>query len=287
MNQNIAIAEAGPLAEITIGDIMLNAPLLEKIDHMAKIMASAKATIPKHLAGSEGDCWAVIMQAIQWRMNPFAVAQKTHFVNGAIGYEAQLVNAVIANSGMIDGAFHYEYRGEGQNIECRVGAVLRGDSAITWGEWLNINSVQTKNSPLWKSNPKQQLAYLQVKNWARLYAPGAILGVYTPDELSDRPIERDITPPRENRVENLKAKLADNVILEVDTDEDSVDDTLTYAMVADLLNNATSLKELNAAVPLLAEFTGTGDNSKFRKELGALYQTRMAQLNAAADEISR
>ena len=41
----------------------------------------------------------------------------------------------------------------------------------------------TKNSPLWKTNPKQQLGYLQVKNWARLYCPGAILGVYTPDEF--------------------------------------------------------------------------------------------------------
>lgn len=35
------------------------------------------------------------MQAVQWGMNPFAVAQKTHFVSGKIGYEAQLVNAVI------------------------------------------------------------------------------------------------------------------------------------------------------------------------------------------------
>ena len=52
-------------------------------------------------------------------MNPFSVAQKTHFVNGAIGYEAQLVNAVICNSGMVDGSFHYEYRDEGGALECR------------------------------------------------------------------------------------------------------------------------------------------------------------------------
>jgi hypothetical protein len=41
---------------------------------------------------------AIVMQAMQWGMNPYAVAQKTHLVNGVLGYEAQLVNAVIASS---------------------------------------------------------------------------------------------------------------------------------------------------------------------------------------------
>jgi hypothetical protein len=134
---------------------------------------------------------AVVMQAMQWGMNPFAVAQKTHIVNGQLGYEAQLVNAVVQGSNAIKGAFHYEYKGASPAMECRVGAVLRGDSAITWGEWLNENKVTTKNSPLWKTNPKQQLGYLQVKNWARLYTPGAILGVYTPDEF-DQPQPRNM-----------------------------------------------------------------------------------------------
>lgn len=44
--------------------------------------------------------------------------------------------------------------------------------------------------------PKQQIAYLAVKYWARLYCPEVVLGVYTPEELEDRPI-KDITPPKE------------------------------------------------------------------------------------------
>ena len=120
--------------------------------------------------------------------NPFAVAQKTHLVNGVLGYEAQLVNAVVQNSGAVRGAPHYEYRGEGPALECRVGFVLRGQTEITWGEFLRSDSVTTKNSPLWKTNPKQQLGYLQIKNWARAYAPGAIMGVYTTDELDDSPV---------------------------------------------------------------------------------------------------
>jgi hypothetical protein len=33
---------------------------------------------------------------------------------------------------------------------------------------------------------RQQLAYLAVKRWARLYCPDVILGVYTADEVDER-----------------------------------------------------------------------------------------------------
>ncbi|EPJ5401292.1 hypothetical protein AF48_02763 [Klebsiella aerogenes MGH 62] len=170
---------------------------INQLVRFAELMAQSKATVPQHLAGKPADCLAVTMQAAQWGMNPFAVAQKTHIVNGTLGYEAQLVNAVVQRSGAIKGRFHYEYKGEGASLECRVGAVIRGEQEITWNEWLCISSVTTKNSPLWKTNPKQQFGYLQVKNWARAHTPGAILGVYTPDELQDAAprVERDITPP--------------------------------------------------------------------------------------------
>ncbi|EDQ8561751.1 TPA: recombinase RecT [Citrobacter freundii] len=170
---------------------------MNQLVRFAELMAQSKATVPQHLAGKPADCLAVTMQAAQWGMNPFAVAQKTHIVNGTLGYEAQLVNAVVQRSGAIKGRFHYEYKGEGSSLECRVGAVIRGEQEITWNEWLCISSVTTKNSPLWKTNPKQQFGYLQVKNWARAHTPGAILGVYTPDELQETPVrvERDITPP--------------------------------------------------------------------------------------------
>lgn len=186
-------------APVSATSIMMNDEAMNRIVSAAKLMAAAKVTVPKHLQGSEGDCMAVTMQATQWQMNPFAVAQKTHLVNGTLGYEAQLVHAVLQSTKAIRGTFNYEYQGSGNDLTCRVGAVLNGDSEIIWGEWLASASVTTKNSPLWKTNPEQQLGYLQVKNWARKYAPGAILGVYTVDELMDSPpMEKNITPGRQN-----------------------------------------------------------------------------------------
>lgn len=174
--------------------MIFNGDMLDKMQSLANLMATSKVTVPAHFRGQPGDCLAVVMQAMQWQMNPYAVAQKTFLVSGVLGYEAQLVNAVIQNSGAIKGRFHYEYKGEGQNISCRVGAVISGEGEITWGEWLSAASVTTKNSPLWKTNPQQQLGYLQVKNWGRAFCPGAILGVYTPDELEPVVAEKELNP---------------------------------------------------------------------------------------------
>lgn len=164
---------------------LLDGDSMDKMLRLAKHMAESTISIPEHLRGKVGDCLAIVTQAMLWNMNPFAVAQKTHIVSGRLGYEAQLVIAVVMNSGAIRGSFRFDYRGEGDALECRVGAVLRGETEVTWGEWLRSAAVITKNSPLWKTNPRQQLGYLQAKNWSRLNVPGAILGVYSVDELED------------------------------------------------------------------------------------------------------
>jgi hypothetical protein len=157
----------------------------DKIWRMADALANSHLSVPKELKGNIGDCLAIVTQALIWGLNPFAVAQKAHVINGKLGYEAQLVNAVVMQSGAIKGHFHYEYRGAGNTLECRVGAVLAGETQITWNEFYCVGDVKVKNSPLWATNPKQQLGYLQVKNWARAFTPGAVLGVYTADELRD------------------------------------------------------------------------------------------------------
>lgn len=155
----------------------------------ADVMSQAVVMVPKHLHGKPADCLSITLQAMRWRMDPFVVAGKTHVVNGNLGYEAQLVVAVLKNSGAVRGRPHYEYRGDGQALECRAGFVPAGEDAIVWTEWLSIGGITTKNSPLWKVNPKQQFGYLQARNWARLYAPDALLGVYTDDELQVIPAQ--------------------------------------------------------------------------------------------------
>ncbi|SET16685.1 RecT family recombinase [Thorsellia anophelis] len=186
-------------------NIIFSPENLMAIQKFAEVMAQGVVTVPRHLQGKPADCLAVVLHATQWGMNPFSVAQKTHLVNGILGYEAQLVNAAIMASGAIQGHFKYEYIGNWEQfnptkadsevgLACRVGAILKGDNEITWGEPVYLALVGVRNSPLWKTNPRQQIAYLAVKYWARLYTPGAILGIYTPDELADVQPPKDVTP---------------------------------------------------------------------------------------------
>lgn len=179
---------------------------MDRLVRFATLMADSKATVPAHLAGKPADCLAVTMQAAQWGMNPFAVAQKTHVVNGTLGYEAQLVNAVVSSSNLLATRLNYKWDGDwskvigktdkSPSLTVTVWATLKGESEP---RTLTISMAQAgvRNSPLWDQDPRQQLAYLCVKRWARLHAPDVLLGVYTPDELQEAAprVERDITPP--------------------------------------------------------------------------------------------
>ncbi|MGH6180603.1 RecT family recombinase [Klebsiella pneumoniae] len=205
MSNDIAITSQ-PGATVGTAAAIFSPEGMDRLVRFATLMADSKATVPAHLAGKPADCLAVTMQAAQWGMNPFAVAQKTHVVNGTLGYEAQLVNAVVSSSNLLATRLNYKWDGDWSKVSGKtdkspsltvtVWAPLKGESEP---RTLTISMAQAgvRNSPLWEQDPRQQLAYLCVKRWARLHAPDVLLGVYTPDELQEAAprIERDITPP--------------------------------------------------------------------------------------------
>lgn len=274
-------------------DLILDFDALEKIERFAAKMAKARGTVPAHIAGNEGDCMAIVMQSMQWGMNPFAVAQKTFSIKGVLGYEAQLINAVITARAPIKSRIQYEWLGTSEqwnkiigNFEektstkkndehgnpakyrvpkwniaderplgVKVWATLRGEESpreLT----IMLSQARTRNSTLWVDDPKQQLAYLAIKRWARLYCPDVILGVYSPDELMERE-ELDVTPSGDSQVikkhqgaSGLKAQMSQRE----QSQETVIDMTKTFD-VAGLINqiNATTtldeLKEIGKSTP--------------------------------------
>lgn len=212
-----------PHAATSTSALVLDGDSLDKMMRLAEVMATGRATLPKHFNGNPADCLAVVMQSMQWKMNPFAVAQKTHLVNGVLGYEAQLVNAVITTCAPVVDRLHYEwygawekvigkftikngdkgeYRVPGWRLEdeeglgVKVWATFRGEDEPRVLELL-LAQARTRNSTLWADDPRQQLAYLATKRWSRLYCPDVILGVYSPDELEESaPTIRDVSPAR-------------------------------------------------------------------------------------------
>lgn len=147
---------------------------------LAKLMASSNF-MPKHLRGVPGDCLAVVLQSMRWGMDPFAVGNKTYFVNDRMAYEAQLVNAVVNTSRVLEGRLKIEWDGEGDALICKVTGTIKGDPEPK-SVWQEFRLIKTKNSPLWQSSPRQQLGYYTSRMWGRLHTPEVLLGVYTPED---------------------------------------------------------------------------------------------------------
>lgn len=290
---------------VTTQAMVFDPQTLANMQHMAEIMASARITIPKHLAGSPGDCLAIVMQAAQWQMNPFAVAQKTHIVNGALGYEAQLVNAVVSSSPLLSSRISYEWEGDWTGVNGKadksdakavvVSATLRGEVRP---RTLRVSMAQVgevRNSPLWVSDPRQQLAYLATKRWARLHAPDVMLGVYTTDELEDsheRPMgQAEVipaeTPPAATRTEALKAQLeAKRKAAQqpaTPATGQPVDAAPDLALVMTLIRDAGTPEELKGAIETAKRLVSDEDKGKARKA----FADRQRAMKAEAEEEAR
>lgn len=164
-----------------------------EIMEFAKMMALGKQAIPPHLRESPGACLAVCIQASAWTMSPFAVANKSYVVNDRMAYEAQIIAAVILMRAPIIGRLKYAYKGEGQTRKCICTAKLDDGDTVDY-ESPMIKDIKVKNSPLWVSDPDQQLAYYSARALARRHFPDVILGVYTPEEMAEETM-RDVTAP--------------------------------------------------------------------------------------------
>lgn len=157
---------------------------IEQIMEFAKVMAIASVAVPKHLRENVGACLAVAIQASEWQMSPFAVASKTYVVNDRLAFEAQLVNAVILRRAPIKGRFKISYSGDGQSRKCKVIATLLDGDEVDY-ESPTFATIPVKNSPLWKSDPDQQLFYYSSRAMCRRHFPDVLLGIYTPDEMTE------------------------------------------------------------------------------------------------------
>lgn len=174
-----------------------------QVMEFAKMMALADIGVPKHLRGNPGACLRVALQADEWGFSPFAVADKSYNVSDRIAYESQLVHAVIERRAPLEGRLRMELRGEGPTRRCKVIGRLIGENAPFEWEGPEFQHIRVKNSPEWVSNPDKQLWYHASRDWARIYCPDVLLGVYTRDELDNT----ELGPSRARDVSGLESRM--------------------------------------------------------------------------------
>lgn len=282
--------------------IALDDTLFGQCHRLAQIMASGACTVPKHLQGNVGDCFAIVGQALRWGFDPYAVAQKTHLVNGTLGYEAQLIIAVINGKAPIVGRLKFEYYGDWSKVKTKtdspadvgvkVSATMRGDDEPTVLD-LSMAQVGTvRNSPLWTADPRQQLAYLAAKRWARLYCPDVVLGLYSEDELQDRNAQpKDVTPTSNKNAgtasikDRIKAKKAEPVIEAQATEcfdiEPKVKEIKSATTLDGLMNLGKDIAQIKATENLCGDDLSILQNTWAEQRASIIYNELLNEVNQA------
>lgn len=197
-----------------------------QVMEFSKLMAVSGQAVPPHCRNAVGVCLAITVQALEWRMSPFAVANKSYVVNDRVSYESQLIHAVIEQRAPITARLRHSFSGSGNSRKCKVWATPRGESEPMIYESPEFAAITPKNSPLWKTKPDLQLYYNTSRDWARMYFPDVIMGVYSQDEMQDLIVEHQ-QPVRS--LDELTQRITSTVIDVQPPQEQPEQTALTYA----------------------------------------------------------
>lgn len=183
----VRVAESGALAYANMSEVI----------EAAKMMSMSGAMIPPWLQGNPGACWAILIQASHWGFEPVAVARMAYEVTDKEGrkqvsYMSQLLHALIEARAPLKRRLRFEYAGEGETRACTCTGHIRGEVDPLEYTSPPLAKITPKRSPLWSSDPDQQLAYYSSRAWARRYCPDVLLGVYDGEEIERGP--KDVTP---------------------------------------------------------------------------------------------
>jgi hypothetical protein len=185
MAESTALTTAAQPTEL--GFLSSAAATFEGVLRLAELMAKC-GTLPVHLK-NPADCFRVVVQAAKWNMDPFVVAECTSLVHGRLCYEGKLVAAALLNRGI--GRLDYEITGKGQDSAVVVSGTPKGGRQAksvsgSVREWRTKQMKDGREIPNnWDKDPHSMLVYRGTRQWARLWAPEVMAGVYTPDELDD------------------------------------------------------------------------------------------------------
>ncbi|MEO0870473.1 MAG: recombinase RecT [Pseudomonadota bacterium] len=206
-------------------------PVFQHVGQMmeyAHLMSKAGAMVRPAFQNNPGACLGIIETAMAFSMRPFALAQKAYLVGDTVAYEAQAVTGMIYATGKIEQRFQYDYEGEGETRRVTVTAKVKGAARAEKITTPPKREIKPQNSPLWKSDPDQQLAYYGARAWCRRHAPDLLLGVYDVDEMHGVVIEGgaiNVTPkddPAARLTQRLDAAASESAPHPID-DPDVID----------------------------------------------------------------
>lgn len=207
--------------------IFFDDSLFKRCQTIANYMADAGGFVAPHLKGNPKACFAVVSKALTWRLDPYAVAQATYATpGGSVGYFGSLCQAIIENSGRLEGGVRFEHYGEWRllrgkfrivtsdkggkypaqawkpededGLGVRVIAKVRGEAEPRQFDF-DLVEAFPRNSTLWATSPRTQICYTAVRRFASACAPSLFMGVpFDREEAADwADALKDVTPREE------------------------------------------------------------------------------------------
>jgi hypothetical protein len=249
--------------------------VFQQLLQFAEVMSKSGCAVPEYMRDNPGACLSILITAYQHRMNPYGLGGDSYSIeNGIPSFGAKSTHAIVEHAA--GDSFENEKIGDWSKIEgkvkiltnakgkpyptpgwtkfgpeedglaCKVWLSSRPDRVVT----LSLKQCYVRNSTNWASNPYLQLFYQTCKVYARMYFPGAVLGVYSTDEMPDYVPVIDATPtaetvpepaapkaPRKSKADKLAEKLgvksaaAAPVVDAAEVPETPADDLLNAASV--------------------------------------------------------
>jgi hypothetical protein len=186
---------------------------------VAKMMAISGPAVPLFMQGQPGICYAAVVRAVRWGMDPFFVAEMSYLVKNPksgeekIAFMAQLIVAVINARAPLQKKLWAVYTGDDTAMKATIYGLPKGQTepldyeTPTLKELIDVKGRndygKVKGSPLYDIDPKQALWYYGARGFCRRHFPEVLAGVYDVDEFE--PVEpKDVTPAREGLSARLK-----------------------------------------------------------------------------------
>lgn len=200
--------------------------LYERVESMAQKMAKSSVVVPQHLREKPDVCFAVIVYALSWKLNPYAVGAATYqpVEGGRIGFEGKLIQAIIENAGRLEpgtGGVHFSHYGDWSKVQGKFEIATSNSgkkyAKATWTDddaragrcgvkvWAHMRGekearsinfdliqAQPRNSTLWAVDPRTQIQYTAVRRFGNTACPGLLMGVPFDVEDNAHPIEREV-----------------------------------------------------------------------------------------------
>lgn len=198
----------------------------EMVSKVAQVMSRA-SLIPEHMKVRDdpdatfSNCFIVANLSLTWGFDPFLVAQAVSILYGKMVLEGKLVRSVIKKSLGLD--LSYRFFGKAGDMKRCVyvsdaplvddsgipldedtikGLIEQGSRRITVGtlEKWHTKSKSGGINDNWAKDEDKMFRERGSREWCRQWAPGLILGIYTPDEFDEQSDEyratkaRNVTP---------------------------------------------------------------------------------------------